>query len=182
MEKFLTVKDAAALVGKSESTIKRLIHDVVQTEGHPDRESIQPSVNELAAKRAAGELYAWRIEREFLLQRLPKEPEQKPKTRKVDSPIDELSSPLIEVLREQLQSKDRQIETLEKQLDRKDEQIGNQNERMREQNILMKELQQRLSIAAPASPAEVVMEPKQGTDRSRSFWLREFHLFGRSRS
>ncbi|MCA8995166.1 MAG: hypothetical protein KDA88_24530, partial [Planctomycetaceae bacterium] len=68
MEQFLTVKDAAAFVGKSESTIKRLIHDVVQTVGHPDRESIQPSVDELAAKRAAGELYAWRIEREFLLQ------------------------------------------------------------------------------------------------------------------
>ena len=89
-----------------------------------------------------------------------------------------------------LVSKDRQLRTLENQLNKKDEQISNQNERMRETNILMKDLQQRLVIAAPAKPADIVIEndPEQETVTAaepieskvkRSIWKRSFNLFGR---
>lgn len=194
MSQYLTVKDATKFVGKSESTIKRLLREITATADHPDRKFVQPSYEEVEARKAAGEPYAWKIAQELLLQRYPQDTatKQGSDVNAADPAAAQATHDvIIGVLREQLQSKDRQIETLEQQLDRKDEQIGHQNERMREQNILMKDLQQRLAITAPNKPADIMMgsEPKEGSQAPNKFdtpikektsiWRREFRLFGK---
>ncbi|MEZ6055478.1 MAG: hypothetical protein R3C01_02115 [Planctomycetaceae bacterium] len=194
MNPLLTVKEAVTFTGKSESTIKRLLREVAADVEHPDRQFILPSHDEVEKRRAAGEPYVWKIDKELLERRYPKETaaEEGSPASASNGSLGATGEAIVAVLREQLQSKDRQIETLEKQLDKKDEQIGNQNERMREQNILMKDLQQRLSIAAPASPADITVESRdqQGretgrnekssdSNRKASIWSRQFRLFGR---
>jgi hypothetical protein len=144
----LTASEAIKLTGKSESTIKRMLREIVADPMHGDRALIDPSHDEVEKRKAAGDSYVWRIAPELLLKRFPVESTGEAPT--ADAPTGQPTSNLVvTILREQLQSKDEQIRTLEIQLDRKDDQIANLNERQRESNILMKELQQRLAIAPP---------------------------------
>ncbi|MCC9641658.1 hypothetical protein LOC71_05180 [Rhodopirellula sp. JC740] len=191
MSSFLIVKDAVKYCGKSESTLKRLIREIIADPNHEDRSLIDPGHDDLEAKKEAGEPYVWKIHTDLLDKRYGADesasasPASKPKAE-----TDSANETIVSLLREQLETKDRQIETLEKQLDRKDDQISSQNERMREQNILMKDLQQRLSIAAPGQQADVVnSQPvKEGSDSTKkdaeksSIWTREFRLFRRRQS
>ncbi len=148
----LTVSEAIKLTGKSESTIKRMVREIVADPTHLDRALIDPSHDEVERRKAAGDSYVWRIAPELLLKRFPSESADGTSSA-ADSPAGPPNSNLVvTILREQLQSKDEQIRTLETQLDRKDDQIANLNERQRESNILMKELQQRLAIAPPVEP------------------------------
>lgn len=95
---------------------------------------------------------------------------------------------------------DRIVTVLEKtvavhqeELTEKNRQIAAFQERQREQNLLMKNLHEQLALAAPAShrspSTEAVIDSKepnipnppdapQKVER-KSFWQREFHLFGR---
>lgn len=200
MDQHLTVKEAVNLTGKSESTIKRLIRDIVNQPDHPDRGFILPPQDEVERRRKAGEPYVWKIDRQLLLRRFPQEEAAEEGSRTVAAGGgDSHAAPIIEVLREQLQSKDRQIQTLETQLDRKDKQIENLNERMHESNILMNELQKRLAIAAPnppagasqpvdathveteegSRPAASKARPKPSKPKSDSLWTRPLGQFFR---
>lgn len=151
MDQHLTISEARDLTGKSESTIKRLLREIVAAASHPDRASILPPPDEVERRKAAKEPYAWKIDRQLLLRRFPQEGNGREGSETTSQPAS--ASPggplIVQILQEQLQSKDEQIRTLEKQLDRKDEQIASSNERLRESNVLMRELQQRLSLAAP---------------------------------
>lgn len=147
-DRWATVVEARKLTGKSESTIKRLVREIVADPEHPDRREIQPSHEEVERLRAAGEPYVWRISTALLLRRFPLK--ERPEVGDTPAAAGTQSRDLVvQVLQEQLRSKDEQFRSLEKQLDRKDEQIANLNERQRETNILMKELQQRLALAPP---------------------------------
>lgn len=198
MDQYTTVREAVKLSGKSESTIKRLIHEIVNDEQHPDRSMILPTKDELERRRAAGEPYVWKIDQALLIRRFPKAESIEEGSQPSSSSKDvQQAGTVIEVLREQLQSKDRQLQTLETQLDRKDQQIENLNERMRESNVLMRELQQKLAIAGPTSTdaAETIVNsetvstrkesptpPKTAsttTTKKRSLWSRP--LFSRSK-
>lgn len=163
MDQHLTIAEAKAFTGKSESTIKRLLREITAKPGHPDRSGILPVADDLKRLKAAGEPYAWKIDRHLLLRRFPQETTPEEGTDKLATPTAAGSSndTVIQILQEQLRSKDEQIRTLEKQLDRKDEQIANSNDRLRESNVLMRELQQRLAIAAPATTSPLpVVDPK----------------------
>ena len=157
MEQHLTVREAKAFVGKSESTIKRLIREIVGDPEHGDRGLILPSPEEVGRRKSAGDTFVWKLNRDLLTRRFPKDADneegnggtKKSAASATGDTAD--STPIIQVLREQLQSKDRQLQTLETQLDRKDEQIKSLNDRMHESNVLMGELQRRLTIAAPVS-------------------------------
>ena len=182
MPQTLTVKEAVQFTGKSESTIKRMLREIVHDPGHADRSLIQPSHDEVERRKAAGEPYAWKIDRELLIRRFPKdEPAQQGTAPGQSTSGDGGSTPVMEILRDQLESKDRQIATLETQLDRKDEQIHSLTERMRETNVLMRELQQRLAITAPAEPAGESSSPQtKQPSKSQSLWTRPIltGLFG----
>lgn len=184
MSQFLTVKEAMKLVGKSESTIKRLLREITGDADHEDRDLIQPSHADVEDRRKAGEPYIWKISSEILEKRYPQEGSEEGENVSTARPVE---NEIIAVLREQLQSKDRQIVTLEKQMDKKDDQISNHNERMRETNVLMRDLQQRLVIAAPARSTDSLVEDdlEQGTaepalplEAKQSLWKRSFNIFG----
>jgi hypothetical protein len=166
-ERWATVAEARKLTGKSESTLKRLLREIVAEPNHPERGSVQPSPEEVARLRAAGQQYVWRIDRELLLRRFPLKEEEGAGA----GPGAAAGKPghagelVVQVLQEQLQSKDEQIRSLQTQLDRKDDQIANMNERQRETNVLMRELQQRLALAPPVrtTPDTLAAEPSSET-------------------
>jgi hypothetical protein len=160
MDQHLTVSEARQFTGKSESTIKRLLRDIVGDPQHVDRLFVLPSADEVERRKAAKEPYVWKIDRQLLLRRFPQD--ETPVTASGGVPSGPTGNPsdlVMQVLQEQLRSKDEQMRTLEKQLDRKDEQIASLNDRMRESNVLMRELQQRLAITAPkAATNETVVD------------------------
>ncbi len=171
MDQHLSVTEARKLTGKSDSTIKRMIREIVQDAGHAERSFILPSHDEVERRKKSNEPYVWKIDRELLRRRFDVGGQS---AEPVEAPPQAAGggeqSIVFQVLREQLKSKDDQLRTLETQLDRKDDQISNLNERMRESNILMKELQQRLAIAAPApqpSRSEV-MDAEQGIETPKT--------------
>ena len=154
----LTVSESIKLTGKSESTIKRMLREIVADSQNPDRALIDPSHDEVERRKAAGDSYVWRIAPELLMKRFP--PDSNADAAAAESPFGQPASNLVvNILQEQLRSKEDQIRTLETQLDRKDEQITNLNERQRETNILMQELQQRLAIAPPVDAKSVGEKP-----------------------
>jgi hypothetical protein len=180
MDQHLSVKEACKLTSKSESTIKRMIREIVADADQDDRQFIVPNHEELERRRAAKEPYVWKIDQQLLLRRFPQAASQKEGARSSpDSTSPESTDTnLTTALRDQIQSLENQNTLLVSQLDRKDGQISNLNERMRESNILMKELQQRLAIAAPAveptvpstetphepiTASEVIVKPKEGS-------------------
>jgi hypothetical protein len=69
MDQHLTVKEAVRLTGKSESTIKRLIREIVNDPGHPDRGFILPPHDDVERRRQAMEPYVWKLDRQLLLRR-----------------------------------------------------------------------------------------------------------------
>jgi hypothetical protein len=170
MDQHLTVSEAREFTGKSESTIKRLLREIVGDPQHADRLFILPSAEEVERRKAAKEPYVWKIDRQLLLRRFPQEEAVESGGATQAGPANTHTELVMQVLQEQLKSKDEQLRTLEKQLDRKDDQIASLNERMRESNVLMRELQQRLAIAPPkpataesfvdsAGPSENVQPP-----------------------
>src|SRR4051794_23861783 len=46
MPGFLTVREAARRTGKSPSSIRRVLYPILQNDAHPDRQHIEPSVEE----------------------------------------------------------------------------------------------------------------------------------------
>ena len=44
MANFLTVKEAAKLVGKSPSSVRRILYPILENDRHPDRHHIEPTV------------------------------------------------------------------------------------------------------------------------------------------
>lgn len=157
VDQHLNVKEACKLIGKSESTIKRLIREITVDAHHEDRQFILPNHEEVERRKAAKEPYVWKLDRQLLLRRFPLEQTAEEGSQSSEKPAKPGASDshLESALRDQIQSLENQNQMLVTQLDRKDGQISNLNERMRESNILMKELQQRLAITAPAPKSPV---------------------------
>lgn len=149
MTERLTISEACRLVGKSESTIKRMVRDIVSDPQHPDRDFIEPSHDEVERLRKTGERYTWGIAEELLYKRFPPEKTAASATVQGAPNRSVQSDRLVDILREQLGQKDQQLAALEKQLDRKDDQLANLSERQREANVLMKNLQERLALESP---------------------------------
>ena len=165
MDQHLSVSEAREFTGKSESTIKRLLREIVADPQHVDRLFILPSAEEVERRKTAKEPYVWKIDRQLLMRRFPQEDAAESGGVTDGGPVMTHVELVMQVLQEQLKSKDEQMRTLEKQLDRKDDQIASLNERMRESNVLMRELQQRLAIAPPKpATAEAFVESSERTE------------------
>lgn len=167
MDQHLSVSEAREFTGKSESTIKRLLREIVDDPQHVDRLFILPPAGEVQLRKAVKEPYVWKFDRQLLLRRFPQGDAAENGGVATGGPASTHTELVMQVLQEQLRSKDEQMRTLEKQLDRKDNQIASLNERMRESNVLMRELQQRFAIAAPKPVAsEAFVEQKDLSDES----------------
>ena len=139
MTTFLTVKEAAKLVGKSPSSIRRILYPILEDNRHPDRHHIEPDVATAKSLRVKGENFAWKISEELLRREMP-EGESKPSSDSKSNSQngDDHSDAIIEILRGQLTIKDQQIAAA-------NDVIKGLSERVREGNILMGSLQQQLA-------------------------------------
>ncbi|MFV0446237.1 MAG: hypothetical protein ACK5Q5_21910 [Planctomycetaceae bacterium] len=153
MSEFLTVKAAAQLVGKSPSSIRRLIYPIIEAESHRDRDQIRPSAADVPQLRLKGENFAWQVSRELLLREMPpSEPgETKGEQAGPRSAAGAGEQGLIETLRRELEIKNSQITQQGELISRQMDLIDGLSERLREGNVLIGTLQQRL---APPKPSE----------------------------
>ncbi|MEZ6132345.1 MAG: hypothetical protein R3C59_27090, partial [Planctomycetaceae bacterium] len=163
MDNFLTIREACEFTGKSESTIKRLIHSVIKDAKSDERSLISPTVNELKQKQKSGEPYIWKIARSLLEDRYPPQESVSESEAAKDSAAQSggaaANDRLVTVL-------EKTIAVLEEELSEKNRQIQAFQERQREQNLLLKNLHDRFAIAGPASTAPtgtVDAEPEQSS-------------------
>jgi len=71
MTKYHSVKKAADIVGKSESTIKRLLTSIKSDSASPDREQLLPTVAQYEQHKKDGAPFQWEISEALLRQRYP---------------------------------------------------------------------------------------------------------------
>ena len=138
MTNFLTVKEAAKIVGKSPSSIRRIIYPILEVDQHPDRHHIEPDVKTAKSLRVKGENFAWKLSEELLRREVPEGSEKSKSDTKSGTNDDGQSAAIIDILRKQLDIKDQQIAA-------QNDVIKGLSERVREGNILMGSLQQQLS-------------------------------------
>lgn len=162
MTKFLTMNEAAILVGKSPSSIRRIIYPILKSDKHPDRALIEPTIKQVKELRMNGENFAWKISEELLRREVP-EGESKVRADAGQKTAGDMTSPiLIELLRKELEIKNQQIA-------RQDELLKGLSERLREGNVLMASVQNQL--ASPASnsrkSSDIVETEEKGTLRAQ---------------
>lgn len=139
MAKFLTVKEAAKLTGKSPSSVRRILYPILEDDQHPDRHHIEPDVKAATALRLKGENFAWKISEELLRREMPEgEGKSASESRSAPQGGTDQSAAIVEILRKQLDIKDQQIAA-------QNDVIKGMSERIREGNFLMRSLQQQLS-------------------------------------
>lgn len=172
MSRYLTVKEAAALVGKSPSSIRRIIYPIIEADNHVDRHQVQPSIADAQALRLRGENFPWRINEEFLLQVV-----------RADPPVEKVSDAttkrpnrnaaeggLLEImLREELAIKNTQITQQMELISMQAGLLQGLSERLKEGNILMGSLQQRLALPAitvTENTSSVTKQPSKNSSRS----------------
>ena len=155
MAVFYTVNEAAKIIGRSPTSVRRLLRPIVKDDQHPDRQHIQPGIAEVRELRIRGEGFAWRISEELLSREVSArksatEAEAPPSMKAGDQrPFQEL----VSMLHEQLQHSQAQLSVKDQQLAVKDQQIASLseitrslNERLHEGNVLLATLQRQLSI------------------------------------
>jgi hypothetical protein len=141
----LTIAEAAQKTGRSPSTIRRLIHTIAESNDHPDRAFLQPTVKQVEAFKKKGENFTWKIAEEVVMKNFESAQLEGKKLKTY------AGNDVLQILRGELDLKNHQIE---KQL----EVIQSLNERLREGNILMGSLQQRLALPEAQSPTEAPMD------------------------
>lgn len=152
MAHYLTVKEAAKLVEKSPSSIRRIIYPILEKDDHPDRHHVLPAPQEAIQLRLKGENFAWRISEELLRREVPVEAASPTATPKAtEAGESSHTTELIAMLRAELDIKNQQIKQhmeMNKDL----------HERLRESNILIGSLQRQLALPSgkPTTDAQVV--------------------------
>ena len=147
MPTFLTVNEAAKLTGKSPSSIRRVIYPIIHDDNHPDRQHIEPTIDEVTKLRLKGENFAWRISEELLRREVPVETEKPTGDERVDSqPRTAGDIELLAMLHGELDIKNQQITQQSEMLAKQMELISGLSERLREGNILIGSLQKQLAL------------------------------------
>ncbi len=165
MSQFITVKEAAALTGKSPSSIRRIIYPIIHDNDHPDRHLVQPSVAEATEQRMKGENFAWRVSEELLRREIPQDSESgKGTDAHAAATGTGEEGALLAMLRRELDIKNHQITQQSELIGKQMELISGLSERLREGNILIGTLQQRLTLPeAKSVDAEYTTAPSRPT-------------------
>ncbi len=142
---FITIAEASEKTGRSASTIRRLIRTITETEGHVDREGVEPNAKQAAAFKKKGENFTWRVREDIITRHFTSAPATEKKS------IMEPKTDILGILQHELSLKNQQIE-------KQWEVIHALNDRLREGNILMGSLQKRLGPPAAESPTEPMVE------------------------
>ena len=169
MTAFLTVKEAAQLIGKSPSSIRRIIYPMIEDDGHPDRDHIRPTVSDVAQLRIKGENFAWKVSDELLRREAPAaEAATKSSSSSHAATTASSSDALVDMLRRELDIKNHQITQQGELIGRQMELISGLSERLREGNVLIGSLQQHLSLAEPKSRQSDIVEVTHTSEQSAS--------------
>lgn len=146
---FLTVKEAAQLVDKSPSSIRRILYPIIHSESHPDRDQVEPSAADALALRVKGESFPWRLSEELLRRAVPVESVAEHGSHAASNRSGSSSAEveLLAMLRRELDIKNQQIALQNGLMKQHAELIGGLSERLREGNVLIAILQQRLSLS-----------------------------------
>ena len=181
MTKFHTVKEAAQITGKSPSSIRRIIHPIIQKDEHPDRHHIHPTVEEARKLRLEGINFAWQISDELLRREMPTQPEkEKGSDRSAGISHGPGTTDLIATLQGELAIKNQQIDQQSKMLSQQMELISGLSDRIREGNVLIGSLQRQLAlpeggksdnlnaIDADAKPSRVAASPSKANTKAPS--------------
>ena len=159
MSQFLTIKDAAQRIGKSPSSVRRVIYPIIQNDKHPDRKHVQPTPEEALQLRLKGENFPWQISEELLAREYPPESVSRPAAATSPSRApEEGNHELLAMLRRELDIKNQQITQQSQMLSQQMELISGLSERLREGNVLIGSLQQRMTLGdgGSRSTADVV--------------------------
>ena len=147
MSQFLTVKEAARTTGKSPSSIRRVIYPIIADDKHPDREHIEPSIEDVLKLRMKGENFAWRLSEELLRREVPVESVlEKGSAASLHRVATGEGGELLAMLTRELDIKNGQITQQSELIVKQMELINGLGERLREGNILIGSLQQRLTL------------------------------------
>jgi hypothetical protein len=142
------MKAAAERVGKSPSSVRRIVYPIIESDQHPDRDQIQPSAEDALAMRMRGENFAWRINEDFLMSvaRIETPTEHDAKVSPPRPHPSSAEGELLSMLRRELEIKNEQIKQQSELISKQVELVSGLSERLREGNILIGSLQQRLSL------------------------------------
>jgi hypothetical protein len=148
MKTFLTVREAADRVGKSPSSIRRIVYPIIRDNEHRDRQHIQPSVEDALKLRMKGEIVAWKISEELLRREIPIEhADNSTATSSYRSSDAHSEGDLLLMLRRELDIKNQQITQQSEIITKQMEMMNGLSERIHESNVLIGSLQQRLALA-----------------------------------
>ena len=145
MPQFLSVKEAAKLTGKSPSSIRRVFYPIIHDDNHPDRQHIEPTIDDVKKLRMKGENFAWRISEELLRREVSVETET-PAEQHASRESSGGHAELLDMLRRELDIKNHQITQHSELISKQMELISGLSERLREGNILIGSLQKQLTL------------------------------------
>lgn len=143
MSSYLSIKEAAGKAGKAEITIRRFVQSIVkEQENAPERQLIQPSVDEVKSLKKKKKPFSWQISEELIVKKFTED--AKAARQKSKSP--EVNGEVFNTLQGELTSKEGQLQMKDKQIEALTEIVQSLNERMREGNVLMASLQKHLAL------------------------------------
>ncbi|MBI1346282.1 hypothetical protein GC163_08320 [bacterium] len=151
MSEFHSIREATTVTGVSVTTLRRFIRAIVADEGHPDREHLLPTVEDVRRMKAAGEQFTWKISGELLQREYGERARPKVSSGEDFGPLGEI----VALLRNQLQSADEQLKVKDQQIASQVEIIHSLNERIHEGNVLMATVQKQMALPEPEKPKDV---------------------------
>ena len=145
MSNTLTIKEAAALSGKAEITIRRFVNSIVKDQPKSaERKQIEPTTMQVAKLKKQKKPFSWKIEEKLITQKLMQDVALAKKVKKIEQT--EKHEDIFSTLQKELASKEGQMKVKDKQIESLTEIVQSQNERMREGNVLMASLQKHLAL------------------------------------
>ena len=164
-ENFLTIRDARALTGKSEITIRRLIKDLLSSEDTQTKNNVK---KEYQNDNPLSPHYRYRVSKDYLVNYFKLDI-----SKTSDDDVQDKANDMLKTISNSANDKvlellEKTTEVLSAQLKAKDKQIDALNERLRENQFMLNNANadvRRLAIDAPREKAEVVnvMTPEQPT-------------------
>ena len=121
--RFLTISEAEKFTGKSRSTLRRFIDNIVKAENSPDRPLLQPTPEEVIGFHEQSQPFAWKISEELLRRQFlkPENSDGSNQAKGSEAPPESDSSRLVTVL-------EKSVAMLERELNEQNNQIAALNE------------------------------------------------------
>ncbi len=146
---FISLKEVEELTGKSRSTLRRWVSKITSTANHPDRNLIQPSVDEVKKLHTENHPFSWTVSKTLVDRGFLKSSSQPKGESGVRSDFTDL--PLLSMLQET-------IGMLKTELEERNKQVNRYEERHRESNLMLLKTTEKLALLEEGQRARPVHE------------------------